>query len=82
MPETAYLSLFKVIIEQSLKTENRSNGLLINEDLALILTTIPEKNWLESKLNESENLVRDILPQANVKSYHILLTNSVQCYQT
>ena len=80
MPETAYLSLFKVIIEQSLKTENRSNGLLINEDLALILTTIPEKNWLESKLNESENLVRDILPQANVKSYHILLTNSVQCY--
>ncbi|MBK9501432.1 MAG: NAD-glutamate dehydrogenase [Leptospiraceae bacterium] len=80
MPELAYLSLFKVIIEQSLKTENRSNGLLINEDLALILTTIPEKNWLESKLSESENLVRDILPEANVKSYHILLTNSVQCY--
>jgi glutamate dehydrogenase len=80
MSEDSYLSLFKVIIEQSLKTENRSNGLILNNDLALILTTIPEKNWVEGKLVESENLILTALPGANVKSYHILLTNSVQCY--
>ena len=58
MPETSYISLFKVIVEQSLKTENRSNGLILSKDLALILTTIPEKNWLETKLEESEGLVK------------------------
>ena len=49
MPESSYISLFKVIIEQSLKTENRSNGLTLTHDLAIILTTVPEKNWLETK---------------------------------
>lgn len=80
MPESSYISLFKVIIEQSLKTENRSNGLILNENLALILTTIPEINWLETKLSESEKLIISTLIDSKVKSYHILLTNSVQCY--
>ncbi|MBP7281944.1 MAG: NAD-glutamate dehydrogenase [Leptospiraceae bacterium] len=80
MPEASYISLFKVIIEQSLKTENRSNGLMLNDDLSLILTTIPEKNWVENKWTETTGLIKNRLPEANVKSYHILLSNSIQCY--
>ncbi|MBP9885290.1 MAG: NAD-glutamate dehydrogenase [Leptospiraceae bacterium] len=80
MPESSYISLFKVIIEQSLKTENRSNGLTLTHDLAIILTTVPEKNWLETKWIESNAIIKKSLPEANVKSYHILLTNSVQCF--
>lgn len=80
MPESSYLSLFKVIIEQSLKTENRSNGLELDKDLSLILTTIPEKNWIETKWLETNSLILNYIPTANVKSYHILLSNSIQCY--
>ncbi|HNK57144.1 MAG TPA: NAD-glutamate dehydrogenase, partial [Leptospiraceae bacterium] len=80
VPESAYISIFKVIVEQSLKTENRSNGVILNSELSIILTTIPEKNWSETKLAETEKIVETVLKKAKIKTYHILLTNSIQCY--
>lgn len=80
VPETAYISIFKVIVEQSLKTENRSNGVILTNELSILLTTIPEKNWSESKLIDTENIIKSVLPNAEIKTYHMLLTNSIQCY--
>ncbi|MCB1178527.1 MAG: NAD-glutamate dehydrogenase, partial [Leptospiraceae bacterium] len=71
---------YKVIIEQSLKTQNRSNGIIIKNDLALVLTAIPEKNWSEEKWLETSSIVQNYLPKSTHKLYHSLLSNSIQGY--
>jgi glutamate dehydrogenase len=80
MEDTAYIDIYKVILEQSLKTQNRANGIMIHKDLALILTAIPEKNWSEEKWLQTSQIIKAYLPTSTHKLYHSLLSNSIQGY--
>jgi len=78
MPESSYLSLFQVIIEQSLRTQNHSSGFLIDKDLGILVTSIPRKNWEESKWEETNKIIENYLPNSKVKSFIKNLSNSFQ----
>ncbi len=80
MEDTAYIDIYKVVLEQSLKTQNRANGIMIHKDLALILTAIPEKNWSEEKWLQTSKIIEAYIPTSTHKLYHSLLSNSIQGY--
>jgi glutamate dehydrogenase len=78
MPQSAYISLFQVIIEQSLRTKNHSSGFLIGSDLGILITSIPQKNWEEGKWEEAAQIIEQYLPGATIRTYLKNLSSSLQ----
>jgi glutamate dehydrogenase len=80
IPYKSYISIYGAIVEQSLKTNIRSNGIKLKENLALIITIIPEKYWSESKWENASKIISEEFLGAYFKKYEVLVKNYIQGY--
>ena len=80
IPEEHYLSLYQVIIEQSLRTKVSSSGFIIGKDLGIIITLIPAKHWEESKWEEAIKIIDEHIPKAICRAFYKNLSDTMQSF--
>lgn len=81
IPRQAYPAIYSAIIDQSLKSNIRSSGIHIQNELHLVISFIPEKNWSEEKWNEVPEIIESICPGAFQKNYHVFRGNYIETFQ-
>lgn len=80
LPEDYYLSLYQVIIEQSLRTKVSSSGFIIGKDLGIIITLIPARHWEEAKWEESQKFIIENIPNAKFRAFYKNLSGTMQSF--
>jgi glutamate dehydrogenase len=81
LPQESYIHIYSAIVEQSLKTNIRSNGIKLTDDLGLIITTIPERDWSEEIWKEANSIVLEEIFDTRIKNYQVLFKNYIQGFQ-
>ena len=81
LPQESYILIYSAIVEQSLKTNIRSNGIKLTDDLGLIITTIPERDWSEEIWKEANSIVLEEIIDTRIKNYQVLFKNYIQGFQ-
>ncbi|MCG9874934.1 MAG: NAD-glutamate dehydrogenase [Leptospiraceae bacterium] len=72
LPESAYSKLYSAILEHNLRNSLRSVGVCISDEIALIISFIPKRNWSEQKWEYSQNFVNNTYPESEVRNYFVL----------
>jgi len=80
LPEENYVSLHSATLEHSLKNTLRSVGVVLNENLGLIVSFIPETHWSESVYESSDRILQEIFPDALVRRYFVMRGNFVESF--
>jgi glutamate dehydrogenase len=81
LPQESYILIYSAIVEQSLKTNIRSNGIKLTDDLGLIITTIPEKDWSEEIWKQANSIVLEEINDTRIKNFQVLIKNYIQGFQ-
>ncbi|MCB1157854.1 MAG: NAD-glutamate dehydrogenase [Leptospiraceae bacterium] len=80
IPFNAYHPIYTAIMDQSLKTNLGVTGMQITEDISLIISFIPEKNWSEEVWEGTDKIVEEFLSPKNFKAYHVLKDRHIEGY--
>ena len=81
LPNESYISIYSAIVEQSLKTNIRSNGIKLTDDLGLIITTIPERDWSEEIWKQANSIILEEMHETRIKNFQVLIKNYIQGFQ-
>jgi len=72
LPESAYAKLYSGILEHNLRNSLRSVGVVVSEDIALIISFIPKKNWSEQKWETCQKFIDSSFSESLVRDYFVM----------
>lgn len=80
LPESSYINIHSATLEHSLRNTLRSVGVVIGEDLGLMISFVPESNWSEVAWETSDVLLQEIFPGSIIRRYFVMRGNFVEAF--
>jgi glutamate dehydrogenase len=81
LPEKSYINIHSATLEHSLRNALRSVGVLISDEMGLLISFVPEANWSEITWESSDNILRELFPDAIISRYFVMRGNFVEAFQ-